>query len=453
MNSKCKIKKIVSMALIAACLIVSLLTFSGCGETVSLLDAQINDSGELVLTYSDGSEQNLGVVVGKDGSDGKDGYDGTNGQDGTVAIDGEGSHIALATSKGLQSAVSIICKFTKTVQNGFGGFRPGYGYGGSSTSEYSSAGSGVIYQLDKTNGDAFIITNYHVVYDVSSNTENNISNDISVYLYGSEAEEQAIKAEYVGGSLYYDIAVLRIEDSELLKKSCAASAVIADSDMTVVGEPAIAIGNPEGMGISASYGVVSVDSENLTMTAADESTTVSFRVMRVDAAVNSGNSGGGLYNESGELMGIVNAKIVDDSVENIGYAIPSSVASAVTDNIIDNCFEKEDERVLRGMLGITVTSSDSHAEYDTTTGRIYIVENVEVYEVTKDGLASGLLEVGDIIQSVTIEEETTAVTRQYHIIDAMLEVRVGDKVSLTVTRNGETKTVSVTVDDNNIVEY
>ncbi len=447
MNSKTKIKKIVFMLFVAVFLIASPIAFSGCSETVIVSGAKINDNGELILTYSNGSEQNLGVVVGKDGSDG------TNGQDGTVIIDGEGSHIAFATSKGIQSAVSITCKFTKTVQNEFGGFRPGHSYGGSSRSEYSSAGSGVIYQIDKSNGDAFIITNYHVVYDVSSNTENNISDNISVYLYGSETEDQAIKAEYVGGSLYYDIAVLYIENSELLKNSCAASAVFADSDMTVVGEPAIAIGNPEGMGISASYGIVSVDSENLTMTAADGSTTVSFRVMRVDAAVNSGNSGGGLYNESGELMGIVNAKIVDDSVENIGYAIPSNVASAVADNIIDNCFEKENERVLRGILGITVTSSGSHAEYDTATGRIYIVEKVEVYELTKDGLASGFLEVGDVIQSITIGDKTTAVTRQHHIIDAMLEVHVGDKVSLTVTRNGETKTVSVTVDENNIVEY
>ena len=57
----------------------------------------------------------------------------------------------------------------------------------------------MIYQMDKAEGDAFIITNYHVVYDASSNTENGISDDISVYLYGSEIEEKAIEATYVGG--------------------------------------------------------------------------------------------------------------------------------------------------------------------------------------------------------------------------------------------------------------
>ena len=179
-----------------------------------VVDAEINDSGELILIYQDGTEQNLGVVVGKDGSDGVNGEDGALVIDGYESvIDGYESVISAASAKGLRSAVSIVCNFKATVQQG--GWRPGYG--STTTKEYSSAGSGVIYQLDKNEGDAFIITNYHVVYDASSNRENGISDDISVYLYGSATEERAIKATYVGGSIYYDIAVLRVEDSELLK--------------------------------------------------------------------------------------------------------------------------------------------------------------------------------------------------------------------------------------------
>ena len=259
------------------CLLLSVsFTLSSCNssDAVGIASAAINENGELVLTYSDGTEQNLGVVVGKDGADGVngvDGKDGVNGKDGANGADGSlnittnGSSIPAASAKGLRSAVSIVCNFQATVQ--VGGWFPGSS--STTTKNYSSEGSGVIYQMDKSEGDAFIITNYHVVYDASSNTKNGISNDISVYLYGSEIEEKAIEATYVGGSLYYDIAVLRVEDSAILKASSACAVTVADSDEIVVGDSAIAIGNAQGLGISSTSGVVSVDSEHITMTAAD----------------------------------------------------------------------------------------------------------------------------------------------------------------------------------------
>ena len=131
------------------------------------------------------------------------------GADGALVITSDGSSIPATSAKGLRSAVGIVCNFQATIQQG--GWRPGSS--NTTTQDYFSAGSGVIYQMDKTAGDAFIITNYHVVYDASSNTENGISDDISVYLYGSEIEEKAIEATYVGGSLYYDIAVYHVDTS------------------------------------------------------------------------------------------------------------------------------------------------------------------------------------------------------------------------------------------------
>ena len=427
-------------------------------DAVGIQSAEINENGELVLIYSDGSEQNLGVVVGKDGTngvDGKDGADGangengTNGSDGSITITTSGSNIPAASSKGLRSAVSIVCKFQATVQQG--GWRPGSS--STTTKDYSSAGSGVIYQMDTSEGDAFIITNYHVVYDASSNTENGISEDISVYLYGSEIEEKAIKATYVGGSLYYDIAVLRVEDSEILAASSASAVTATDSDEIVVGDGAIAIGNAQGLGISSTSGVISVDSEYITMTAADEKTKVSFRVMRVDTAINSGNSGGGLYDDEGNLIGIVNAKIIYDGVENIGYAIPSNVAVSIAENIIDYCYGTDTERVQRAFLGITVSALDSKAVYDSTTGLISIKETVSVYEVSSDSLADGVLQAGDVLVSANINGNTTEITRQYHIIDMMLDVRVGDVVTLKILRGGEEMTVSITITEGCLTAY
>lgn len=430
------------------CLICSISpVFTACNrEQAGIVDANINDSGELILVYQDGTKQNLGVVVGKDGANGTDGTDGA---DGTTVITGDTGAIPVACAKGLRSAVSIVCNFTTTIQNS--GFRPGWG--STRTEEYSSRGSGVIYQLDREQGDAFIITNYHVVYDTSSDTANGVSDDISVYLYGSAIEEKAINATYVGGSAYYDIAVLRVEDSPILQESNACAVDTANSDDIVVGDSAIAIGNAEGLGISASVGVVSVDSEYITMTAADGRSEVSFRVMRVDAAVNSGNSGGGLYDAKGNLIGIVNAKIVDDGVENIGYAIPSNVAVSIAENIIDYCYETEEESVQRVLLGITVAASDSKAVYEPETGLIRIQETVSVYEVSKGSLAEGKLQTGDILLSATVGGQKMNITRQYHIIDMMLDVRAGDTVELEILRDGAETSVSILVTEDCLTAY
>ena len=228
---------------------------------------------------------------------------------------------------------------------------------------------------------------------------------------------------------------------------------ISDSDKVIVGDSAIAIGNAKGYGISVSSGIVSVDSEYITMTAADNRTEVSFRVMRVDAPVNSGNSGGGLFDGQGKLIGIVNAKIVDEGVENIGYAIPSNVAVSIANNIIDYCYRTDTERVQRALIGITVNATDSKAVYDSQTGRIGIYETVSVYEVSKGSLADGVLQKGDVLLSATVNGEKTDITRQYHIIDMMLDVRVGDVVALEILRGNEKSTVQITITEDCLTAY
>lgn len=439
-----------------------LLSFTGCSTAVGFSSAEINEDGELILNYDNGDSQNLGTVVGRDGADGQDGADGADGENGAdgkdgadgisdssgVTVVGTVENISAATVKGLQSSVRIICNFTR--KSGYGmSYYPGMG----SSSAYTQEGSGVIYRLDKSTGDALILTNYHVVYSAYANTTNKISDNITLYLYGSESEGMEINAQYVGGSMYYDIAVLSVTGSELMKSSFPQAVEIYDNESVSVGQQAIAIGNPEGMGISATYGVVSVDSEYITMTAADETTTISFRVIRIDTAVNSGNSGGGLFDTSGRLIGIVNAKVSDSSVENIGYAIPASVVRGVAENIIDNCYNQESESVRRAMLGITVQTADSHALLNTESGQICIEETVSVYAVSSGSLADGALKEGDILKSVTDGDRNVTITRQYHIIDFMLSARVGDTVSLTVLRDGQEITVDLVITEDCMENY
>ncbi len=367
--------------------------------------------------------------------------------------------VEYAASRGLLSAVSIYCKFTEeTSQNGYSygfGFSPFYGDGTGETQQniVQSAGSGVIYWLDKESGSAFVITNYHVVYDVNSIEADHISDDITLYLYGSELEGMGIPATYVGGSMYYDLAVLYVENSELLKTSSAIAATFANSNTVSAGQTAIAVGNPEAGGISVSNGIVSVDSEYIAMTAVDEQTTISMRVMRIDTAVNSGNSGGGLFDDTGCLIGVVNAKISSTSVENIAYAIPSNIVRAISDNIIAHCYGTETTTVQRGMLGIMVATTASQAFYDEETRKTYIVETITVDSVNEGAAAEGLLQAGDVLTAITIDGVTTRVLRRYDVVDAMLAASVGSQVVLEYSRGGVTNTATIVMTEADFTSY
>ena len=242
----------------------------------------------------------------------------------------------------------------------------------------SATGSGVVLS-----SDGYVITNYHVVYDSAAKEEDGISQNIHVYLRGGS---EIMEATFVGGSPIYDIAVLRVEDNAVLRASAAEAVKVRNSDTLQVGETSYAVGNPEAGGISATAGIVSVDSEYITMNAVDGSATnVRFRVVRVDAAINSGNSGGGLYDAQGNLIGITNAKISSSTVENIGFAIPTTVAVAVAQNVID--YHEEDPQndgVYRALMGITTTISASSMTYDPQTGLTGLTQTVLVDVVSED---------------------------------------------------------------------
>ena len=434
-------RKVLIVALFVLMMISLTFVLSSCysASYKGIKETYINSDGELVIVYTNGEKENLGVVAGKDGEDGKDGANGVDGEDGkdgqgsqgNITITG-GQNISLATSKATRSAVSVVAYYNDRF------------------SQYASSGSGVIYKYEKTTDGYFIITNYHVVYDA----DNGISNEIYVMLYGNEYSDGFITAEYIGGSLNYDIAVLYIKNDDIIKNSSAVCVDVANSNEVCIGDTAIAVGNARGEGISATTGVISVDSESLEMTGADENTPVTFRVMRTDASVNPGNSGGGLYNEKGELIGIVNAKIIVDGVEGIGYAIPSVVAINVADNIIDNCFKQSNTYVKRALLGITISVSESKSIYNTETGKISIVETVYVVEASSKSLLADSIKANDVIVSIQLEgHEKLVVTRQFHVIDYLLQARVGDTGTLVVLRDGEEISLDFTISSTCIANY
>ena len=344
-----------------------------------------------------------------------------------VSINAGAEGNLVAAAKGVLSVVSITCGFTVVEYDIFGR---------EYTQQASSAGAGVIYKLDKTSGDAYIITNYHVVYNASS-PNGGISQKIVVRLYGMEDTKYDIPATFIGGSMMQDLAVLKVSGSRVLLESNAMAVSVADSDEVSILDTAIAIGNPAAAGISATVGCINVDSEYVNITAADDKTSVLLQLFRIDTAVNGGNSGGGLFNSKGELIGIVNAKIVSTNIDNIAYAIPSNVAISVVDNIIYHCDGKDAKNPYKYSMGIEMSIDGQYTEYDMETGKVNKREVISVGSITAGSIASELFVVGDVIKTITVNGKATTINRMFQVYNLMYTVRSGDTVTVTMTRAGQ----------------
>lgn len=336
-------------------------------------------------------------------------------------------------AQGMASVVSITCAFEKNVRSG---------WGQTTTTEYyaATAGSGVVLDINKEAGSAYIVTNYHVVYDDECNTDNHVANRIYLYAYGGlnlfdgktgyDTSGDYMEATYVGGAMDYDIALLKVEGSEVLKNSVLQKAKVGSSEDVRIGEKAYVIGNPEGAGIAVTGGAISVDSEYINMTSTDGKRTVDYRVIRTDAAINGGNSGGALYNAKGELVGIVNAKSVGEDMDNMGYALPITQVKEICKNIWDN-----GGVVKRAMLGVVVATNASEVSFDENGDLVTTETFVISSAATKGAAAYGKLKVGDIFRYIQINDgEKVYFTRQYQLHDQLLSVRMGDKVVLGMTR-------------------
>lgn len=451
--------------LLALVLALAMLIFSLCScEQMLSAFAGTEDGEDGLSAYEiavkhgfEGTEEewleSLKGADGKDGEDGKDGADGEDGKDGAsadipvidqnvtqnitennITISGEAIDVKYASSKALKSAVVISCAFPVL--------------SGTSVVDTGSSGSGVIYRLED-DGSAFIITNYHVVYNANSVNTSKVSDEIYAFIYGQEYANYKIPATFVGGSMTYDLAILRVEKSEVLLKAMERGVCqeIEASDSYSVAETVIAVGNPQGEGFSVTSGIINVDSEEIEILGSDEKTMVTLRVLRTDTPINGGNSGGGLFNTKGELVGIVNAKMVLDDVENIGYAIPVDLVLALSENIINFCYEQDNESVMRPFFGIEVSPDDVWTELDTETGDIEIFEKIVVRTVSATGKAFGKLEVGDVIASITISGKTIEATRQFKLIESLLYAKPDEEITLTVLReiDGAETEVSVKI--------
>lgn len=262
----------------------------------------------------------------------------------------------------------------------------------------AAAGSGFIISAD-----GYIVTNYHVIED---------SNSVTVTTYDGKTYDAVI----VGCDESNDLAVLKIDAYGLTP------VVFGDSDALNVGDDVIAIGNPLGeLTFSLTKGTVSALDREVTLSA-----DVTMKLIQTDAAINSGNSGGALFNMYGEVIGITNAKYsssaaTEASIDNIGFAIPMNSVKTVITSIIEKGY------VSKPYIGVQLSDAADAA-------LIYSVENGSPAE--KAGLKAN-----DIVTEANGKEITGAADLK----DLVSTLNPGDALSLTVSRGDENTEITITV--------
>lgn len=313
--------------------------------------------------------------------------------------------LAPMLEKVLPSVVSIKVEGTAQMQTNIPEeFRRFFGYPDSQSRAFTGQGSGVIIDADK----GYVVTNNHVIENAEKITI--ILND------GRE-----ISAKSVGRDPLTDIALLKLSESKNL-----VAVTIADSDKLRVGDYAVAIGNPFGIGQTVTSGIVSALARSgLNMNGFEN-------FIQTDAAINRGNSGGALININGELIGI-NTAIIAPGGGNvgIGFAIPSNMVKSLTSQLI------EFGEVKRGVLGIkgTELTSDIAKAFDLTVQKgAFVSEVIADSAAEKAGIKSG-----DII--VSLEGKP---------IDSFAELRAkvattgaGRQVKLGIIREGKEQSITV----------
>lgn len=290
-----------------------------------------------------------------------------------------------------------------------------------------------------------------------------------VYLYGYQSSEYAISATFVGGSADNDIAVLKIDknstnkNNELIFNGVYKAADLGDSSDVNTGRTVIAVGNPlipnieeqtpstvkeyveeleqyyvDALCLTSTSGEISNVSEDRDFESLIEpGESVRMRLLRVSAAINAGNSGGGLYDVTGRLVGIVNGKIVSEQYDNVGYAIPINIATRVADRVIAQCEgvsgKTRIEAVTADSLGITVRDGNKKTNFDVE----WTLENnviVSALSATKSAYLAGMTE-DNIIKSIEIAGKIYDVNFSYDLNDLLLIVDKNDSATHTIKFN------------------
>ncbi len=243
------------------------------------------------------------------------------------------------------------------------------------TQTAGGSGSGIIYS-----SDGYIITNNHVIESALITKSNDLLSGASIEVILPDQEETPYKATVIGRDSKTDIAVLKIDATNL------PAVEFGDSDQLKVGELAVAIGNPAGLEFMGSVTGGYISGLNRKIVFEDGK---SMKLIQTDAAINPGNSGGALVNSKGQVIGINSSKIGGSGYEGLGFAIPSNIAKETADSLINDGYVKG-----RPQLGVGINTNFNNAIADENG----VPHGVLVREVTPLSAAYRAgIKVGDIL--------------------------------------------------------
>jgi Do/DeqQ family serine protease len=269
-------------------------------------------------------------------------------------------------------------------------------------------GSGVI-----VSGDGYILTNHHVVDDADS-------------IMVEFSDGRSVKAKVIGSDEPSDLAVLKVDETNL------PTLLLADSDKAQVGDVVLAVGNPLGVGQTVTMGIVSAKGRQT-----DSDSFQDF--IQTDAPINQGNSGGALVNLKGELLGI-NSQILSPSQGNIGigFAIPSNMAKRVMDDL------RKDGRVRRAQLGVVIqpVTADMAESLGLKQAKGVIVSSVAPGSAAEH---AGIKQ-GDILTSYNGQPISDINTLRNRVA----ETTPGTSAPVVVMRDGAEKTLTVKLDEREV---
>ena len=320
-----------------------------------------------------------------------------------ISLNSYSDTATFAANKVLPSIVGITVEYTVT--SNFIQGMSGLG---------SAEGSGIIMSED-----GYILTNNHIIDSADSSIYYEVSEATKVYVYLYN-DETPYEAEIIGTDEQTDLAVIKINKINLT------AAELGDSSSVKIGEFTMAVGNPLGMESSVTSGIVSAVGRNVN--SSDGNT---FNLIQTDAAINSGNSGGALVNSEGKVIGINTLKLSGTGIEGMGFAIPINDTLNIYKDLIDH------GKVLRPYIGIAGIDLDERsAEYYKLPLGIY-VKQID----PNSPASSSTIKTGDIITAIN----GTKVKTMNELNNIKEKKNIGDKITLEVYRDNETKKVEITL--------
>ena len=277
-------------------------------------------------------------------------------------------------------------------------------------------GSGFVYKKEGRYG--YVLTNNHVV-----------ENADEVKLTLSSGEE--VDAKVLGTDAYMDIAVLRMDGDKVLQV-----AEVGDSTESKIGDTVFTVGTPVSTDYAGTVTKGIISGENREITVTNNGSSYMMEAIQIDASINPGNSGGPLVNINGQVIGINSVKLVESSIEGMGFAIPIEVAMSQIDKL------ENGEPIERPVIGVTLYDLDSLPLLGY--GDLRIDDNIKSGVVVdsvqsgSDGEAAGLKR-NDIITKI----DGTTIKNSAHLKYLLYKHNIGDSVKLTIVRDGKERELTL----------